>query len=88
MATDDDRVAKALRLIRERACDGLRVAEVLRHVCLSRTALEPRFKQVLGRTIHQEMRPCDWSGSASSWRRPTCRSSGLPKPPATGTRST
>lgn len=55
MATDDDRVAKALRLIRERACEGLRVGEVLRHVCLSRTALEPRFKQVLGRTIHQEI---------------------------------
>ena len=55
MATDDERVAKALRLIRERACEGLRVAEVLRHACLSRTALEPRFKQVLGRTIHQEI---------------------------------
>ncbi len=55
LATQDQTVAKAVALIRERACDGLRVGEVLRHVGLSRTALEPRLKRVLGRTVHQEI---------------------------------
>jgi len=55
MATDDPRVAQAVMLIRDRACDGLRVAEVLRRACLSRTALELRFKRILGRTVHQEI---------------------------------
>ena len=59
MAIVDDRVtrtvAAAVAFMRQRACDGLRVGDVLRHVHLSRSALEPRLKQVLGRTVHQEI---------------------------------
>jgi LacI family transcriptional regulator len=55
VATDDARVAEAVLFIRRRACDGIQVADVLRHVCVSRASLEPRFKQILGRTVHQEI---------------------------------
>jgi LacI family transcriptional regulator len=55
LATPDAAVAKAVAFIRGRACDGLKVTEVLRHVGLSRSALEPRLKKVLGRTVHHEI---------------------------------
>lgn len=55
LATPDLAVARAVAFIRERACESLRVGEVLRHVGLSRSALEPRLKKVLGRTVHQEI---------------------------------
>lgn len=55
VATDDPWVARAIVYIRARACEGIQVADVLREVHLSRAALEPRFKQALGRTVHQEI---------------------------------
>lgn len=55
VATEDCRVAQAVLFIRQHACDGIQVADVLRHVCVSRASLEPRFKQILGRTVHQEI---------------------------------
>jgi LacI family transcriptional regulator len=55
MATGDEAVARAIRFIREGACKGLDVDDVLRHVGLSRTALEARFRKILGRTLHQEI---------------------------------
>lgn len=55
MATEDALVAEAVRFIRQRACEGIRVADVLRHVCVSRASLEPRFKRILGHTVHQEI---------------------------------
>ena len=54
LATDDREVAMAVSFIRQHACERIQVGDVLRHVRLSRTVLEPRFKQLLGRTIHQE----------------------------------
>lgn len=56
LATDDSAVAEALRFIRTRACAGIRVTDVLKSVHLSRSALEPRLKKVIGRSIHQEIR--------------------------------
>ena len=56
LATDDVEVIRAVRFIRRHACDALRVADVLDHVALSRGALEPRMKRILGRTIDQEIR--------------------------------
>lgn len=53
LSTADEKVNTALRLIRDRACLGLDVREVLRHVRLSRVALENRFKKSIGRTIYQ-----------------------------------
>lgn len=55
LAIDDPDVASALRLIREGACSGITVAEVLRHVAVSRRVLESRFSKLLGRTPHAEI---------------------------------
>ena len=55
LATDDQQVVAAVGFIRAHACQQICVADVLQHVRLSRGALEPRFKAVLGHTIHAEM---------------------------------
>jgi len=55
LATDDQAVIRAVKYIRAHACDRIRVGDVLRQVRMSRGALEPRFKQILGHTIHQEI---------------------------------
>lgn len=55
LSIEDREVCMALRFIREHACDGIGVSDVVRHVPLSRRVLEKRFLQVLGRTPHQEI---------------------------------
>jgi len=55
LLTEDRDVAQALRFIREHACDGVRVRDLLRAVSLSRRVLESRFLKHLGRTPHQEI---------------------------------
>lgn len=55
LAVDDRRVAAALRYIREHACEGIDVPAVLRAVSLSRSSLERRFAQVLGRSPKAEI---------------------------------
>ena len=55
VASEDDEVARAARFIRDNACQGLQVIDVLAHVGMSRASLQQRMKQVLGRTIHQEI---------------------------------
>ena len=55
LAIDDPDVALALRFIREHALEGINVADVVRHVPLSRRVLESRFKQSLGRSPHEEL---------------------------------
>ena len=55
LATEDQEVSCAVAFIRTRACDRIQVADVITHVGLSRATLEPRFKDVLGRTIYQEI---------------------------------
>ncbi len=55
LASDDAAVAEAVRCIREHACRSLSVRELVEFVGVSRTSLEPRFRAVLGRTIHQEI---------------------------------
>ena len=52
MAISDPVIAEAMRFIRERACDGIRVEEVLDHVPVSRSVLQRRFQSGLGRTVH------------------------------------
>lgn len=56
LAIDDPEVGDALRFIRENACEGIRVADVLRHVPISRSLLERRFRQTIGRSPHAEIR--------------------------------
>lgn len=53
---DDPRIAAAVRFIRQNACRGITVRDVLEHVPLSRTALERRFRRDLGRSPQAEIR--------------------------------
>jgi LacI family transcriptional regulator len=56
LAIDDPHVATAVRYIREHACQGATVAEVLKQVPLSRTVLERQFRKYLGRSPQAEIR--------------------------------
>jgi len=55
LAVPDAKVSAALRYIREHACEGIRVSDVMRQVPMARRALETRFKKLLGRTPHEEI---------------------------------
>ena len=55
LAVEDEDVAAALRFIHDHALDGIQVEDVLQHVPVSRRVLEQRFKQMTGRTPHQEI---------------------------------
>ena len=55
LAVDDPPVARALRYIREHACEGLGVSDVLRHCPMARRTLEARLKALLGRTPRAEI---------------------------------
>ncbi len=48
---EDASVAAALAFIRDHACDGIRVPDVVRASATSRSALEIRFKTATGRTL-------------------------------------
>ena len=54
-AIDDEDIVTALRYIREHACDGITVADLLRRVPLSRRVLEHRFQKLVQRTPHAEI---------------------------------
>lgn len=51
----DPDVAVAVRYIREHACTGINVGDVLKQVPVARGALETRFQKLLGRTPHEEI---------------------------------
>jgi LacI family transcriptional regulator len=55
LRVNDQLVARALELIRNRAEVGLPVSAVQHHVGLSRRSLDYRFLQVIGRTVHEEI---------------------------------
>jgi LacI family transcriptional regulator len=55
LAIEDRRVAKVVRYIREHACEGINVKDVLRHNPQSRRLLEARFKKTLGHSPHDEI---------------------------------
>jgi LacI family transcriptional regulator len=55
LAIEDNQTAEAVRFIRRRALEGITPRDVLREIPVSRTGLELRFKEVLGRTIFQEI---------------------------------
>jgi LacI family transcriptional regulator len=56
MAIDDSDVVKALRFIRQHAKEPIQVGDVLKVVPLSRRALQKRFRRVLNRSVHDEIR--------------------------------
>lgn len=53
LAIEDRQIAAAVRFIREHACDGINVKDVLRIVPLSRRVLEARFRKIMGHTPHE-----------------------------------
>jgi LacI family transcriptional regulator len=55
LAIDDRDVAVALQFIREQACQGIQVGDILKVIPLSRRILESRFRKALGRTPHEEI---------------------------------
>ena len=56
LAIDDEDIATALRFIREHACDPIQVKDVLEAAKMSRSKLESRFRELLGRSVHAEIR--------------------------------
>ena len=55
VAIDDPELATAIQYIRQHACDGIRVNDVLRQVPMSRTALERGCRRLLGRSPNMEI---------------------------------
>lgn len=55
LAVEDRAVAAALRIVREHACERIRVDEIATQVGVSRSVLQRRFRTVLGRTVHEEL---------------------------------
>lgn len=55
LAVEDQDIAAAVRFIREHACGGITVHDVVSRVPLSRRVLESRFRQLIGRTPHEEI---------------------------------
>ncbi len=55
LTADDREITSAVRFIRQFACQRITVKEVERHVALSRSLLNRRFKQVMGRTPKAEI---------------------------------
>lgn len=52
----DPALADALTLIRNEACKGMDAEEICRRIRLSRSTLDKRFKETIGRPIDQEIR--------------------------------
>lgn len=52
-AIADSRMTEALRYIRDHACDGINVLDVLSHISMSRRSLEFQFARVTGKTPHE-----------------------------------
>ena len=56
LAVEDRNVAAALSFIRENACRGITVEEVLQHAHASRSQVERKFRQHIGRSPQAEIR--------------------------------
>jgi LacI family transcriptional regulator len=55
LAVADPDLATVMRLIRDRACEGLGVSDLVAAVSVSRRVLESRFAREFGRTPHEEI---------------------------------
>jgi LacI family transcriptional regulator len=56
LAVEDRNVVSALSFIREEACRGINVEQVLQHAHVSRSQLERKFRQHIGRSPQSEIR--------------------------------
>ncbi|MGR5142265.1 XylR family transcriptional regulator [Photobacterium sp. DNB23_23_1] len=54
-ALNDTYVIQAMHFIRQNACKGIKVDQVLSYVGISRSNMEARFKKERGHSIHQEL---------------------------------
>ena len=55
VAIDDAEISTLLRFIRDNACDGIDVGDLLKRTSLSRRVLESRFRTLLGHTPHEQI---------------------------------
>jgi LacI family transcriptional regulator len=55
IAVDDPWLRQALRMIREQACDGLRVEAILKAIPISRSSLERGLRSLIGRSPNREI---------------------------------
>jgi LacI family transcriptional regulator len=55
LALADREIAAAVRFIREHACDGATIRDLLRVVPLSRRVMESRYRKATGRTPHEDL---------------------------------
>ena len=55
LAVEDRHIAASVRFIREHACEGIDVGDILTAVPLSRSTLERRFVKALGRSPKDEI---------------------------------
>jgi LacI family transcriptional regulator len=58
LAIADPDVAMAVRSIRQKVRDGVKVSNILKAVPISRTKLEREFRKLFGRSINQEILRC------------------------------
>ncbi len=56
IAIEDPEVAAAIRFIRENAIKPIQVQDVAHAACVSRRALEIRFRKLIGHTLHKQIR--------------------------------
>ena len=56
LAVEDPTIARAVHFIREHACDGISVTDVLQRQPVSRSVLERGFRKHLGRSPQEEIR--------------------------------
>lgn len=56
LAIEDRDIAAGLRFVREHAREGIQVRDVAEATSLSRRTLQQRFRRVLGRSIHDEIK--------------------------------
>ncbi|MBN2377571.1 MAG: DNA-binding transcriptional regulator [Sedimentisphaerales bacterium] len=56
LAIEDPEISRALRFIREHACEPIQVTDILEEVGASRRGLYQKFKRVLGRSVHDEIK--------------------------------
>ena len=55
LAVEDESIVRAIRFVRDHACDGIGVDDVVRQVPLSRSVLERKFRKAVRRSINNEI---------------------------------
>lgn len=56
LATNDPKIASAIQLIQQHACQGLTVSDVAQALAMGRRSIEQRFREATGRGIDEQIR--------------------------------